>query len=442
MPPDNTSKILHSQPQDLAACINKVRQLNNCIEIANLINSELSLGRLLSNVMDTVKDAFQADSASLLLLEEETGDLVFHIALGDVGEDIKELYRLKKGRGIAGLVVETGIPQNLEDVYDHPNFSKEYDRRTNYRTRAMLCVPLKARGKTLGVIQVMNKQLPPFVFSREELDMLSTIASSAAVAVDTARIHRQILHKETLERDLSLAREVQQSFLPPDMPSCRGWDFFAVNHPALEIGGDFFSFSQLPDGRMGIALGDVSGKGIAAALFMARLISDIQYHSLLCDRPDALLNLVNALLCQRSKHGMFVTLVYMILNLETGELAFSNAGHLRPVCSGSAAPFPLGDEAAKGPPLGILPGITYTCETAVLEPGAALTLYTDGITEAKDGFNNLFGETRLMEVLQKTYDTARDLVSEVSETVDKFSLDRGRSDDMTMVSVIRKKESP
>ena len=432
-------KFIHDEPRNLAACISKVRQLNNCIEIANLINSELSLGRLLSNVMDTVKQAFQADSASLLLLEEETGDLVFHIALGDVGEDIRELYRLKKGQGIAGLVAQTGVPLNLEDVYDHPNFSRAYDRKTDYRTRAMLCVPLKARGKTLGVIQVMNKQISPFVFSREELDMLSTIASSAAVAVDTARMHRQILHRETLERDLSLAREVQQSFLPPDMPQSKGWDFFAVNRPALEIGGDFFSFSRLPDGRMGIALGDVSGKGIAAALFMARLISDIQYHSLLCRRPDELLTLVNDLLCQRTKHGMFVTLVYLILDLETGELAFSNAGHLSPVCSGGGQPFPLGDEAAKGLPLGILPGGSYTMETGILEKGSALTLYTDGITEAKDGFDTLFGEARLMVVLQKRYDTARDLISAVSDAVDKFSLDRGRTDDITMVSVIREK---
>lgn len=146
---------------DLKACINKVRRLSNCIEIANLINSELSIGKLLSNVMTATRETFLAESASLLLIDEKTGDLTFQVALGEVGDDIRELYRLKKGQGIAGLVAETGTPLNLEDAYDHPNFSPEADKKTHYRTRAMLCVPIKLRGEIIGVIQVMNKLTPP-----------------------------------------------------------------------------------------------------------------------------------------------------------------------------------------------------------------------------------------------------------------------------------------
>lgn len=435
-------KIIFDQPRDLASCINKVKQLSNCIEISNLINSELSLGRLLDSVMETVKQAFQADSASLLLLDEETGDLVFQIALGEVGEEIRELYRLKKGQGIAGLVAETAIPLNIEDVYDHPRFSKEYDRRTNYRTKAMLCVPLMARGKTLGVIQAMNKLTPPFVFSPEEMEMLQTIASSAAVAIDTARMHRLIIQKETLERDLALAKEVQQSFLPADLPCSSDYDIHALNRPALDIGGDFYNAFPLTDGRTGIVLGDVSGKGIAAALFMARLTSDIQYHSLLCSSPEDLLNRVNDQLCQRAKHGMFVTLIYMILDPATGRIDFSNAGHLNPVCSGGHSPMLVGNDDCKGPPLGILPGLAYTGETFTLPAGRALTLYTDGITEAKNGFGRLFGEERLLKALDSTSTSARDLVSGVCAAVDRFCLDRYRSDDITMVSVMRRKTAP
>ncbi|MCK5350040.1 MAG: GAF domain-containing protein, partial [Desulfobacula sp.] len=190
---------------DLKACIRKVERLSNCIEIANLINSELSIGKLLSNVMEATKKAFSADAASMLLIDDKTGDLTFQIALGDVGDEIKEIYRLKKGQGIAGLVAENGIPLNLEDVYNHPKFSYDYDKKTNYRTRAMLCVPLKVRGKIIGVIQVINKLTKPFIFSDEELEMLVTISSSAAVAVDTARMHKIILERQTLERDLKLA---------------------------------------------------------------------------------------------------------------------------------------------------------------------------------------------------------------------------------------------
>ncbi len=435
-------KFIHGEPRDLTACMHKVRQLSNCIEIANLINSELSLGRLLSNVMETVKQVFSADSVSLLLREEETGDLVFQIALGDVGDEIREIYRLKKGQGIAGEVADTGVPVNVADAYDHPSFSPDYDRRTQYRTKAMLCVPLKARGQTLGVIQVINKLNPPYRFTREELEMLLTIASSAAVAVDTARMHRFIIQKETLERDLSLAREVQQSFLPGQPPRLPGYDLDALSRPALEIGGDFYNFFQLPDERIGIVLGDVSGKGIAAALFMARLTSDIQYHSLLCKSPEDLLAKVNDLLCQRAKHGMFVTLVYLILEPATGKICFANAGHLNPVCSGEGCAVALGSHSAKGPPLGIIPNLSYTGETLTLDPGQTLSLYTDGITEAKNSNADLFGEDRLMTVMAKDFPSATGLVTAVSAAVDKFSLDHGRSDDITMVCVMRRKTTP
>lgn len=433
-------KILFEKPSDLPSCINRVQRLTDCIEIANLINSELSLGRLLNAVMETAKKAFHADSVSLLLQEEETRDLVFQIALGDVGDEIREIYRLKKGEGIAGMVAESGTPMNIPDVYDHPRFSPDYDKKTNYRTRAMLCVPLKARGRTLGVIQVMNKQVPPFHFTQEEMEMLITIASSAAVAIDTARMHRLIIQKETLERDLALAKEVQQSFLPTSLPVSRTFDFFAVNRPALEIGGDFYNFFELPDQRIGVVIGDVSGKGIAAALFMARLTSDLQYHALLLEQPAELLGRINTLLCQRAKHGMFVTLIYLVLNPETGHIVFSNAGHLSPICSGDSAPSVVGQESAKGPPLGIIDGLTFAQEELVLARGQTLALYTDGITEAKNNYGDLFGLDRLLSTLATPCASARKMAAAVSTAVDRFILSQGRSDDITLVTLMSKKD--
>ncbi len=428
---------IHDQSTALDTCHNKVARLNNCIEIANLINSELAIGKLLSSIMETTKAAFQADSVSLLLREEETGDLVFQIALGDVGNEIKELFRLKKGQGIAGLVAESSTPMNIKDVYEHPGFSQLYDQKTNYRTQSMICVPLKARGKTLGVIQVMNKKIAPFYFTNEELSMLATIGSSAAVAIDTAQMHRIIIQKETLERDLSLAREVQQSFLPEAPPEIPGYGFAALNRPALEIGGDFYNFFTLPGDRLGIVLGDVSGKGIAASLYMARLTSDLQHHALLSSQPSELLETINDLLCRRSKHGMFVTLVYMILNLDTGHIRFSNAGHLFPLCSKDQQWQLLGTDSTKGPPLGILPGLSFGQEEFTLDIGQMLTLYTDGITEAKNSSGALFGMKGLTAALDKGMRSPEAVVNNISTDVEKFSLDHGRSDDITLVALKR-----
>lgn len=418
---------------DLKACLNKVERLSNCIEIANLINSELSIGKLLSNVMETTKKTFLADAVSLLLIDEKTGDLTFQIALGDVGDEIKEIYRLKKGQGIAGTVALKGTPLNLEDVYLHSEFSPEYDKKTNYRTRAMLCVPLKVHGKIIGVIQVINKLTKPFVFSPEELEMLVTISSSVAVAIDTAKMHKIILQRETLERDLKLAREVQESFLPKELPLFETYRFAALNQPALEIGGDFYNFFRLPGNKLGIVLGDVSGKGISASLFMARLTSDLQYYTLLYPEPGELLTQINKILCERAKRGMFVTLVYMLLDTVENRIRIANAGHVAPIYSDDEGMQILGHDNKKGPPLGIIPDTEYEQETFELQKNSSVTIFTDGVIEAKNSDGELFGIKRLLKVIEMQPNDPDLIVKEVINSVDKFTLSEGRSDDLTLL---------
>lgn len=418
---------------ELKACVSKVDRLSNCIVIANLINSELSIGKLLSNVMETTKKAFTADAVSMLLIDDQTGDLTFQIALGDVGDEVKELYRLKKGQGIAGFVAETGEPLNILDAYDHPKFSPDYDKKTNYRTRAMLCVPLKARGRIIGVIQVINKLADPFFFTEDELEMLITIASSAAVAVDTAKMHKVIVEKQTLDRDLQLAKEVQESFLPRELPSKGNFKFAALNQPALEIGGDFYNFFQLPGNKLGIVLGDVSGKGISASLFMARLTSDFQYYTLLHPTPQSLLTQMNKVLCDRAQRGMFVTLVYMLLDTNDNTVVIANAGHMSPIYSDDQGVRRIDTEGCKGMPLGIMRDVEYGQTTFNLEPDSNITVYTDGVIEAKNGRGDLFGIDRLMTVIGKQPNNPDTIANAITDAVDGFTAGGGRGDDLTLL---------
>ena len=384
--------------------------------------------------MTATQKAFLAEDFSLLLIDEKTGDLTFQIALGEVGDDIRELYRLKKGEGIAGLVAETGVPLNLEDAYEHANFSSEADRKTGYKTRAMLCVPLKIRGEIIGVIQVINKLTPPFIFTDEELEMLMTISSSAAVAIDTARMHQIILQRETLERDLKLAREVQESFLPRDLPAIAKYRFAAVNQPALEIGGDFYNFFKLPSDKLGIALGDVSGKGISASLFMARLTSDLQYYTLLFPEPEDLLTRMNKVLYDRAKRGMFVTLIYLLLDPRKNRIQIANAGHLPPVYCDEKGSRLLGDDSKKGPPLGILLDAEYHQETFDLKEHSSITLFTDGVIEAKNTAAELFGLKRLLKVIKSQPNDPEAICRGITNSVDRFTSTDGRSDDLTLLA--------
>jgi len=418
---------------DLSACINRVKRLSDCIEIANLINSELSIGKLLSNVMTATKEAFTADAVSLLLKDEKTGDLIFYIALGDVADEIKEIYRLKKGQGIAGLVAETGLPLNIKDAYKHPSFSSSHDRITNYRTRAMLCVPLKLQKKVIGVIQVINKLVPPFYFSSEELEMLITISTSAAVAIDTAKMHSMILQRQTLERDLKLAREVQESFLPKELPILATHRFAALNQPALKIGGDFYNVFKLPGNRLGIVLGDVSGKGISASLFMARLSSDLQYYTFIHPEPEELLTRINKELCGRTKRGMFVTLVYILLDPEAYTIKIANAGHVCPIYSYRGHAQLLGQDNKKGPPLGIIPAAEYKSETFMLEKGSQVTLYTDGVIDAKNNEGRRFGIEGLIRTIENQSGPPEAMIRAITDQVDRFAMGEPRTDDLTLL---------
>ena len=418
---------------ELNAYRSKIERLSNCIEIANLINSELSIGKLLAKIMKAAKKAFKADAVSMFLIDEKTGDLSFQIASDDTAGEIKEIFRLKKGQGIAGLVAESGIPLNLEDAYPHQKYFAGHHTNSTHQTKAMLCAPLKIRSEIIGVIQVTNKLTPPFVFSNDELEMLITISSSAAVAIDTAQMHQTLLKRETLDRDLRLAREVQESFLPKALPEYKTYRFAALNQPALEIGGDFYNFFKLPANKLGIVLGDVSGKGISASLFMARLTSDLQYFTLLYPEPRQLLTQINNVLCERAKRGMFVTLVYMLLDTVENRIQMANGGHVSPIYFDENGASFLGRESKKGPPLGILPDIEYDQETFSLDENSSVVIYTDGVIEAKNGSSELYGKNRLLRAIETQPNDPDLICKSITDSINQFTINQGRSDDLTLM---------
>lgn len=419
---------------DVQGYIDKIHRLSSCIEIANLINAELSLGKLLSKIMMLTKKALKADAVSILLVDDDTQDLTFHVTLGDKKDRIKKRYTLKKGQGIAGLVAQTGKAMNIDDVYQHKNFSPELDQKTHYKTRAMLCAPLKIRGVVIGVIRVMNKLISPYVFSKDELEMLVTISNSAAIAIDTAKMHAMILQEETLERDLKLAREVQKSFLPKKMPTAKNYRFAALNQPALGIGGDFYNFFKLPGGKLGIVIGDVSGKGISASLFMARLTSDLQYYTLIYPDPRELLVHMNQLLYSRSSNGMFVTMVYMLLDTRKHLLKIANAGHASPIYISDNGIQPLCDDDKKGHPLGIMKDLTYHEQSFELTLNSSIVTYTDGVIEARNYQGELFGFDRVISAIEGTPNDPDLLVKRIRDHVDNFIIAKGLSDDITLLA--------
>jgi sigma-B regulation protein RsbU (phosphoserine phosphatase) len=416
----------------LRMCEQRVQRLSMCMEVAQLISSSLDLGEVLDRIMTTSREVMQADASSLMLLDENTGELVFQVAQGQVGERLRDGFRLPRGHGIAGFVCQSGEPLLVEDAYEDQRFHREFDERTGYRTRSILCVPLKVKGRIIGVSQVINK-LDGTPFTTEDLETFTNLCQHAAIAIENARMHEALLLKERMDRDLALASSVQHSFLPRELPRVDGYTFAAHYRPALEVGGDFYDFIPLRARRWGVIIGDVSGKGVASALYMARLTSDLRTKALQVGSAPRVVNQINCELCETGQRGTFVTLLYLVLDPARATVELVNAGHLPPLLwrptNGQLSPL----SARGGPPLGILPGLSYRSYRFGLQPGDCLLLLTDGILEARNMRGESFGWERIGAVLRSGSPRPDKAVQGLLNALGEFTRDAPQADDVTMV---------
>jgi len=416
---------------EIARLSQKVARLRTLIEVNALISSSLEIDTILENVMTISKKVMNADASSLMRVDEKTNELIYQVAQGAVGEKLKQEFRLKMGQGIAGTVAEEGEPLLLEDAYTHPKFHRAHDDATGYRTKSMITVPLKVGNRVTGVAQVINR-LDGKPFDQDDLELFLALAGLAAIALENARMHQTLLEKQRLVKDMEFARTVQESFLPQTAPEMQSYRFSAHYTPALEVGGDFYDFIRLDRDRTGIVIGDVSGKGVPAALFMAKLGSDMRTLAFTEADPAAALAKLNDLLVERSRRGMFATLLYLVLDTASGSLTMCNAGHLPPVikkADGTVTRLP----AAGGAPLGIMPGMQFGRETVTLERGDTAVLYTDGIIEAMNAREELYGFDRFEALLRRSPSEPDKLKSSIVDDVNRFTGLSPQHDDMTLV---------
>ncbi len=412
----------------------RLENLKECFRISSLINSSLKLEEVLQNIMTTSRSILDADACSLMLVDEKSDELVFEVAQGPVANKLQGGFRIKKGQGIAGAVFETGQPLLIKDAYEDPRFNQEVDRLTGYRTHSILCVPLKIKDRVIGVSQVINK-LDGTSFDAEDEETLSLLCANAAIAVENARLHNQILRRQQIEQDLAFASSIQLSFLPQEMPKLKGFRFCADYQAALEVGGDFYDFIPLDENRIGILIGDVSGKGVASALFMARFTTDFHLLAVRGEDPEVVMRRIGEKVCTQSCRGMFVTLLYIVLDRVTNELVYINAGHLPPVIWNRRENKYATLRGVGGPPLGILPGLEYRSDRIVLDPGNCILLFTDGLVEAKDESGDRYGWDRLEETLRSGGSDVESVRSRLTTSLGKFVGECPQADDTTIVLV-------
>ena len=369
-------------------------RLSLLYRVSQTFNSSLDLSEVLNRVMDEVIAATRAERG-FLMLRQDDGAFRFGAARG-LDQQTVEAPEFQVSRGIVDRVAAEGKPLLTSDAQTDAWLASRDSVRI-VGVRAILCVPLELKGRVDGVIYV-DSRLQTGVFSSDDVDMLHGIASSAAIAIDNARLYQVAVEKGRMERELQVAREVQSSLLPQSVPSFPGWEFVAWWQPAREVSGDFYDFVTFRDGSRGALIGDVTDKGMPAALFMASARSVVRANIAASDDPQAALRLANQTLCADAPNGMFVTLQLLQLADDGGRIRLANAGNNRPLLYRSERD-EFVDFGSTGLPLAIDPAFPYTQQEDVLARGDFLLLYTDGLTDATDIQRDLFGRDRLLAAL-------------------------------------------
>ncbi|MCI0494819.1 SpoIIE family protein phosphatase [candidate division KSB1 bacterium] len=414
----------------------RIVDLTSLIEVSSIISSTLDLEELMNLVMEKAQTVMNAEASSVMLLNEETGMLECQIALGSVQEKVKDTIQLELGQGIAGWVAQQGEAVIVPDVDSDTRFYSNIDHSTGFKTRSILAAPLKVKDRVIGVAEVINRR-DSQPFTEDDLAIFITFCRQVALAIENARMHRFMLEQGRMQQQLESAHTIQQSFMPQSFPQAKHDKFLlhAKNIPATAVGGDLFDFIEIDSNRLGMVIGDVSGKGIPAALYMARLISDLRYYSRIHERPMDLIRMMNSVLFERGRQGMFVTLIYLLLNRQTGELTITNGGHLPPLWYQHPTKTCHVVNSSSGIPLGILPQIELSEQVIQLHRGDQLLLYTDGIIEAKNVRGKMFSLERLEDIFNQDWDHPQHLIEGIVKQIKKFSRNVSQHDDITLMAI-------
>lgn len=468
----------------------ELRRTMQLFEVSLEINSTIRKQDLLRRIMDTSARIMNAEASSVILVDPETGDLYFELATGEKGEEVREI-RLKMGEGIAGWVAENGQPLKIDDAASDPRWSSKVADRVDYATRNLLCVPIFSKGAIIGVLQVLNKR-DGRPFTDRDIRLLESIAAPTAISLENAMLvdaleksfealKRTVAAKERMESELRIAQRIQMGFLPSELAPRKSataiWrepgdpndtdaertagsratgqeteqeseqetgqevrlpaEVHAMLRPAREVGGDFYDYFLLGESELFFALGDVSDKGIPAALYMAMTMTLLKGRIAPGMTPGQLLTEVNREL-YKDDSTMFATIFCGVLDVFTGQLTFSDGGHCTPyVIRSEGGLEPLSGK--KNLPLGVMDNTVYADHGTRLRPGDRIVLYTDGITEAEDGSGGQYGSARLQQLLSRdSLATDANMLRLLVEDVDRFTGGAMQSDDIAVMLVQKK----
>ncbi len=410
-----------------------------------LIGQELGGTLVLSEVLDRIFNSLfevfpRAERGFVLLKDPVSASLLPEIVRsrsGPVGE-------LKISKSVLNRVLKDGQAILCQDLtQEFPESASVWD----CKIRSLMCVPLfDQHRQAVGIMQLDTRD-GRGRFEDDDLDLLAAVASQISVAVQNAQLHKALIKQREMERDLQLARQVMQSLLPDRPASVPGYEFWAYYEPARQVGGDYYGFiptsvSELEPGGTAacwaIAVGDVVGKGMPAALLTAKLSAEVRIF--LRGNPDPA-HVVEQLNRQFDAGGLldlYITFLLVMLDVDHHRLSVVNAGHPCPIIRRRDGRLEEFGGAISGLPLAIMPDYRYEMAETILEPGESVILYTDGVTDAMNAAGHRLGDTVFKESLLRAKPGAAAAGEEVVKAIQRHVVDRPQFDDITLVCVARK----
>ena len=381
----------HNRAGRTAKTVERLRML---VKASELLNSSLDLDTILDVLLRYTLKSLHSAGGTIYLFDRSTGILSARRMMGGKPVEI----RLTLGEGVAGTVAKTGKTVRIADAYKDKRFFSGIDRKSGFRTRSMLCAPMKNRaGQLVGVFQILNKRKG--TFTAEDSRFLSSISVPATIAIENARLHQTEMESERMRRDLELAAALQRQILPQRLPAGPSYELDAMTSPCRTVGGDFYDAIDGGSGRLILVVADASGKGIGAALlvstFQAALHTYVEFGLSLSQIAAKL----NRILYEDSTASSFVTSILASFDPETLTLRYVNAGHNNPIVR--TAGNQERELITGGIPLGMIADSAYEEGELQLRVGDLLVLYTVGVTEAMDGEGRMYGEERLYRRLRE-----------------------------------------
>lgn len=408
---------------------NHAEQISKVIfEHAARISRENDPYRLLVLNADLARDLVQADRASIWMVDENSGELVTRVAHGT-----NEL-RIPAGTGIVGACVRSNETVLVNDTSTDPRFLRRVDHSSGYQTNSVLAVPLVADGTVIGALQLLNK---PGGFTEEDTELLRFAALFSASAINAERLRRVAEKARLVLHELDLAREVQARLLPQELPPVEGVEYAGICRPARSVGGDYYDFLTLKGDLFSFILGDVSGKGIPAAVLMASIQTLLR--SLLMRDPlpvSSVMDELNKAIYLCSSEALYSTLFTGVLSADRRKLTYANAGHPSPMVLRAGPDGHISKTSTRNLPISIVPSVNYTEGTIDIGPGDLIMTYSDGISEVFNPAGEMWEENRIEEVLRKNRDRpVKEVIDAVVQAADEYASGVDQFDDMTLVVV-------